>query len=151
MWTVVSTDVSVMLWFPDRGLHSLQRWELQRENLHHRKRLHLPTLGLPETSQSRLQPQRVRQLPTKAYFLQPKHCFLVCFNDLFIFAPVFRRNTLRRITAGTRMETPDPGASPPTQRSDGTPALYPTAVNPPPLMFLLCPTTSPFTCLRWSN
>lgn len=44
-----------------RGMHTLQRWGLQRENLHHTKWLYLPTLGLAETSQPRLQPQHVRR------------------------------------------------------------------------------------------
>lgn len=53
-----------------RGLHTLQWWELQREHVHYRKWLHLPTLGLPEASQPWLQPQRVRlQNSTSIYQL----------------------------------------------------------------------------------
>lgn len=53
-------SVMCLCLFLYRGLYILQWWGLQRESLHHRKRLHLPTLGLPETSQPWLQPQRVR-------------------------------------------------------------------------------------------
>lgn len=47
---------------------------------------------------------------------------------------VFQRNILRRISAGTLMETPDLGASPPVNPNDGTSAPFPAAVSPPVLI-----------------
>lgn len=57
---------------------------------------------------------------------------------LFFTSPlVSQRSILRRTTAETLMETPDPGASPPAHPKDGTSAPFPAAVSHPAL--IICP------------
>lgn len=72
----MSCDVSVLLY---RGVYALQRRGLQRQNRHDRRRLHLPALGLPETSEPRLQPHHVG--PRPAHLTSSMHFAFLCPKD----------------------------------------------------------------------
>lgn len=111
----------------------MQRGELQGQDLNHGKRLHLPALGLPEASQPRLHPQRVRplrsaHLPIDVPQEGPQR---ICSMFPLSLPLVFQRSILRRTTAETQMERPNRGASPPAPPKLGTSAPYPVAVIPP--------------------
>lgn len=63
---------------------------------------------------------------------------LVCSEFCFFLLLVFQRSTSRQTTAGTQMETPDRGASPPARLNDGNFALYRAAVSPSDVTCLYC-------------
>lgn len=77
--------MKAMLLLHHRGLHSLQWRGLQRKDLYHRERPHLPTLGLPEAKQPRLQPHCVSRLRS----LAPPICSLYFTLDTGYCAFVF--------------------------------------------------------------